>query len=161
VQQHHFAHVTWTTFRTCLIRFDFKCYKRFWLPSLDTNWFSDKMVKDPILYILTLINQIRAEIIIAGFKPSYDLVCLTTFVILPYPTNMIEHWVFPELGLNSYWICKEALPMQTHFVLIFCRSWKALDMWDWVCKEALPIWSHLISWFCATNPDTYLMNQYK
>jgi hypothetical protein len=27
---------------------DFECHKKFWLSSLDTNWFSNEMVKDPI-----------------------------------------------------------------------------------------------------------------
>jgi hypothetical protein len=33
----HFDLLKWTVLRICLARFDFKCLKRFWLPSLDIN----------------------------------------------------------------------------------------------------------------------------
>jgi hypothetical protein len=39
--------LTWTALKY-LAECDFECYKRIWLPSLNTNWFSDEMVNDPI-----------------------------------------------------------------------------------------------------------------
>jgi hypothetical protein len=45
------ALLTWTGFRTCFVGCDFECHKRRWLPSLDINWFSGKMVKGLIQQI--------------------------------------------------------------------------------------------------------------
>jgi hypothetical protein len=42
------ALLMWTTLRKCLARCDFECHKRLSLSSLNTNWFSDEMVKGSI-----------------------------------------------------------------------------------------------------------------
>jgi hypothetical protein len=39
------ALLTWTVLKTCFAGYDFECNKRLRLPSLDTNWFLDEMVK--------------------------------------------------------------------------------------------------------------------
>jgi membrane-associated PAP2 superfamily phosphatase len=48
--------------RTCIALCDFKCYKRLWLiPSLDTNWFLNWIVKD-------LIRQMVLELRVTGLS---------------------------------------------------------------------------------------------
>jgi hypothetical protein len=42
------ALLTWTALQIYLAVCDFECHERPWLPSLDTNEFSDEMVKGPI-----------------------------------------------------------------------------------------------------------------
>jgi hypothetical protein len=41
------ALLMWISLRTYFAEYDFECLKRLWLPSLDTNWFSNEMVKGP------------------------------------------------------------------------------------------------------------------
>jgi hypothetical protein len=46
------ALLTLTAFKTCLAMCDFEYYKKFWLLSPDTNWFSDDGQRlDPKLFL--------------------------------------------------------------------------------------------------------------
>jgi hypothetical protein len=42
------ALLTWAVLKTCFAGYDFECNKKLRIPSLDTNWFLDEMVKGSI-----------------------------------------------------------------------------------------------------------------